>query len=104
MNSIVALPSLWRAWWAHTFRWDHSPSSLRYRSRDIPAVRRLFLMMKIGTAAYFGITTGRMTPALGITMWSPSMRTQENQLLEDLDQLFIGDRPQLRHASAEAGV
>src|SRR3954470_1948254 len=33
--------------------------SSKYRSREMPAVRRLFLTMKTGTAEYFGITTGR---------------------------------------------
>lgn len=40
------------------------------------AVRRLFLMMKTGMAAYFGITTGRRTPGLVNTIWSPSIRMQ----------------------------
>src|SRR5579864_9351320 len=42
----------------------------------MPAVRRLFLMMKTGTAAYLGITTGRFTPGLVNTRWSPSVRMQ----------------------------
>ena len=46
-------------------------SRSKYRSRDMLAERRLFLMMNIGTAAYFGITTGRTTPGLVIIMWSP---------------------------------
>ena len=43
--------------------------------REIPPVRRLFLMMNTGTEAYLGITTGRITPGFVNTMWSPSVRT-----------------------------
>lgn len=43
----------------------HWSSSSKKRSRDIPAVRRLFLMMNTGTDAYLGITTGRRHAGLG---------------------------------------
>src|SRR5450759_1503072 len=52
----------------------YSFKSSKYRSREIPAVRRLFLMMNTGTNEYLGITTGRSTPALVKTRWSPSCR------------------------------
>ena len=38
-----------------------SLNNSKYRSRDIPAVRKLFLMTNTGAAAYLGITTGRIT-------------------------------------------
>jgi len=53
----------------------HCPRSSKYRSRLIPAVRRLFLMMNTGILRYFGTTTGRSTPAFIKIIWSPSSRT-----------------------------
>src|SRR5439155_14371637 len=58
--------------------YQHSLSSWKYLSRDIPVVRRLFLMMKTGIEWYLGMTTGRITPGLVKTRWSPSSRTQRN--------------------------
>ena len=55
-----------------------SPNNSKYRSRDIRAVRKLFLMTNTGTAAYLGITTGRITPDFVNTIWSPSIRTHRN--------------------------
>jgi hypothetical protein len=55
--------------------YQHSLSNWKYLSRDIPDVRRLFLMMKTGTAWYLGMTTGRRTRGFVKTMWSPSSRT-----------------------------
>ena len=39
-------------------------NSLKYRSRDMPAVRMLLLMMSTPTSEYFGMMTGRTIPGL----------------------------------------
>jgi hypothetical protein len=64
--------------WDPIQRHKHSRSNLKYSSRFNPLVRRLFLMMKTGTALYLGMTTGRNTPCFVKTIWSPSVRTQWN--------------------------
>ena len=43
-------------------------SNRKYSSRDMLAMRRLFLMMNTGTSEYRGITTGRIAPGLVKTM------------------------------------
>ena len=79
----------------------YRPSSSKYRSRDIPAVRRLFLTMNIGTAEYLGITTGLITPGL-VNVVAFDASTAEAVGFEDVHQILLVDRAKLWHASAEA--
>jgi len=50
----------------------------KYSSRLMPALLKLFLIMKTGTSCQSGITMGRTTPAFVYTKWSPSILTQVN--------------------------
>ncbi len=50
-------------------------SRLKYRLRDIPAVRMLLRIMSRPTSAYFGTMTGRRTPGLLSTTCEPVVRS-----------------------------
>ena len=62
----------------------------------IPAVRRLFLMMNTGIAAYFGITIGpEDTWLCEHHVVALDANAAETVGLEDLSQSLVGDRTKL---------
>ncbi len=65
----------------------------------MPAVRRLFLIMKTGTEEYFGITTGRVTPGLVNTnLVAFHTDALEAVSLKDSFEDLVWDRAKLWHA------